>query len=121
MKLNEYQNRAMTTCMDTCDNLSYMILNLIGEMGEFSSKLAKAIRKGWISIVDNKIVFSDDPEFKKEKFLVELEKEAGDMLWQLSGLCATFNWHLDDVANQNIQKLAERKKRNTIDGNGDNR
>lgn len=46
MTLNEYQNRAMETCMPSCDNFSYMMLNLIGEVGEFAGKVAKMIRKG---------------------------------------------------------------------------
>jgi hypothetical protein len=46
MTLNEYQERAMATCMATCSNFSYMALNLVGEVGEFASKVAKCIRKG---------------------------------------------------------------------------
>ena len=41
MTLNEYQEKAMTTCMETCKNFSYMFLNLVGEVGEFASKAAK--------------------------------------------------------------------------------
>ena len=50
MKMNEYQTKAMNTCMVTCENLSYMLLNLVGEVGEFSSKIAKHIRKGNMTI-----------------------------------------------------------------------
>lgn len=32
--------------MPSCDNFSYMMLNLIGEVGEFAGKVAKMIRKG---------------------------------------------------------------------------
>lgn len=56
MDLNEYQNKAMATCMPSCDNVSYMIMNLVGEVGE-----------------------------------------------------------------QNLEKLADRKRRDKIDGDGDNR
>ena len=45
MELNVYQKQAMETCMPTCDNISYMLLNLVGDVGGFSSKIAKAIRK----------------------------------------------------------------------------
>ena len=51
----------------------------------------------------------------------ELKKEAGDILWQLSGLCHVMGWDLEDVARQNLQKLASRKERGVIDGDGDNR
>ena len=49
----------------------------------------------------------------------ELKKEAGDILWQLSGLCTVMNWELEDVGQTNLDKLAARKAANTIDGNGD--
>ena len=50
MELNEYQRRAMTTCMPSSENFTYMFLNLVGEVGEFASKVAKGIRKGHCSI-----------------------------------------------------------------------
>ena len=45
LTLNEYQEKAMTTCLPTSKNFSYMFLNLVGEVGEFASKVAKHIRK----------------------------------------------------------------------------
>jgi NTP pyrophosphatase (non-canonical NTP hydrolase) len=51
----------------------------------------------------------------------ELKKEAGDILWQLSGLCQVMGWELEDVATGNLDKLASRQRRGVIDGNGDNR
>jgi NTP pyrophosphatase (non-canonical NTP hydrolase) len=50
-----------------------------------------------------------------------LKKEAGDILWQLSGLCSVMGWRLEDIAQQNLDKLADRKSRQVIDGSGDNR
>lgn len=115
MELNEYQKRAMTTCMPSSENFSYMFLNLVGEVGEFASKVAKAIRKEHADISVNDLnlneVVSDE----------ELQKEAGDILWQLSGLCEVMGWSLEEVAQQNLDKLASRKERNVIDGSGDNR
>ena len=113
MTLEEYQKRAMTTCMASSENFSYMFLNLVGEVGEFASKVAKAIRKNQISVVYNEIVGTTDAE--------ELQKEAGDILWQLSGLCTVMGWNLEDIAQQNLDKLASRQQRNVIDGSGDNR
>lgn len=113
MTLEEYQKQAMTTCMASSENFSYMFLNLVGEVGEFASKVAKAIRKNQISIVYNEIVGTTDAE--------ELQKEAGDILWQLSGLCTVMGWNLEDIALQNLDKLASRQQRNVIDGSGDNR
>ena len=34
MELNEYQGRALDTCLQESRNTSYMLLNLVGEVGE---------------------------------------------------------------------------------------
>lgn len=115
MTLNEYQRRAMTTCMPSCENFSYMFLNLVGEVGELSSKVAKWIRKGWVEIKDNR--FTSNVLTGDE--MCELRKEAGDILWQLSGVCKVMGWSLEEVAEENLAKLAARKQAGTIDGSGD--
>lgn len=110
MTLNEYQDKAMTTCLDTCENVSYMLLNLVGEVGEFAGKLAKAIRKNEATIHNDTLMtlFGDDV------LVDDLKSEAGDILWQLSGLCEVMGWTLEDVAQANLDKLAARKKTDTI-------
>lgn len=117
MELNEYQREAMTTCMSSCNNFSYMVLNLVGEVGEFAGKVAKHIRKNNTSIQNNRLQYGwleyEDREL--------LRKEAGDILWQLSGVCSVLGWDLEDVARENLGKLASRKERGVIDGSGDNR
>lgn len=121
MKMNEYQKMAMGTCMETSNNWSYMFLNLVGEVGEFASKVAKHIRKGHYSIMDSNIANGNNIDDLKEPevALEELQKEAGDILWQLSGLCTVMGWNLEDIAQQNLDKLQARKAVGTIDGNGD--
>ena len=64
---------------------------------------------------------NDADEAEKREWDEELKKEAGDILWQLSGLCEVMGWSLEEVAQQNLDKLASRKQRNVIDGSGDNR
>lgn len=121
MELNDYQQKAMTTCMPSSQNFSYMMLNLVGEVGEFASKVAKHIRKGHYSIMSSNIANGrniDDLADPTEA-LEELKKEVGDVLWQLSGLCTVMGWSLEEVAQQNLDKLAARKVAGTIDGNGD--
>lgn len=114
MELNEYQEKAMTTCLPSCENDTYMLLNLVGEVGEFASKIAKAIRK--------EEAFLDDGDFFVGKQTrQDLMLEAGDILWQLAGLCKTMCWTLEDVAQANLDKLASRQQRGVIDGNGDHR
>ena len=51
MTLNEYQVKAMSTCLPSCENFSYMFLNLVGEVGEFAGKMAKHIRKEHYTVV----------------------------------------------------------------------
>lgn len=118
MTLNEYQKEAMTTCLPSSENFSYMMLNLVGEVGEFASKVGKSIRKGHAEICRNKLSMIGDTDmlFEQEQ---ELKKEAGDILWQLSGVCSVLGWSLEDVAQLNLNKLAARKAIGTIDGNGD--
>ena len=127
MELNQYQESAMTTCMPSSENWSYMFLNLVGEVGEFASKIAKAIRKERLAIgwkeesqeANENNLIPTCSYFDWEEMDEELMKEAGDILWQLSGLCSVMGWKLNDVAKMNLDKLAARKAVGTIDGNGD--
>ena len=84
MNINEYQQKAMTTCMPSSENFSYMFLNLVGEVGELASKVAKGNRKGHISMDGNNLRFEEFPT------CIDMDHammyEAGDILWQLSGL-----------------------------------
>lgn len=114
MELNDYQEKAMETCMITCKNDSYMLLNLVAEVGEFAGKIAKAIRK-----MDCRF---DEGDYLVDKhYLDELKLEAGDILWQLAGVCRNMGWRLDEVAQANLDKLASRQQRGVIDGDGDHR
>lgn len=108
MELNEYQKRAMGTCLPSCDNFIYMMLNLVGEVGEFAGKVAKAIRKDFATIEVNDLF--DIPN----ETIADLKSEAGDILWQLAGLCKVMGWDLNEVAQANLDKLAKRKAENTI-------
>lgn len=122
MTLNYYQKKAMTTCMPSCYNFSYMMFNLVGEVGEFASKVAKDIRKGEAVIYGNQLILCkekfDEELYEKEK-VQALKLEAGDILWQLSGVCTAMGWKLEDIAQMNLDKLAKRKQAGTIQGNGD--
>ena len=120
MELREYQQRAMTTCTESSNNFSYMMLNLVGEVGEFASKIAKEVRKDRMQVNKSKLHMTEG-NYMKVEFDEELKKEAGDILWQLSGLCSVMGWSLEDIAQINLDKLASRKERNVIVGDGDNR
>ena len=125
MTLNEYQEKAMSTCMPSCDNFSYMMLNLVGEVGELASKVAKDIRKKNVCIdTGNGYTSELMPEMPFDEWVARFEEykaEAGDILWQIAGFCRVMGWTLEDVAVGNLEKLADRKSRGKIDGDGDNR
>ena len=121
LSMNEYQNRAMLTCMPSCDNYSYMMLNLVGEVGELAGKVAKHIRKGNAVIENSHLITECGGNFISHEEMNDIKKEVGDCLWQLAGLCKVMGWSLEDVAQQNLDKLASRQHRGVIDGNGDNR
>lgn len=121
MTLNEYQIAAMTTCMDSCDNFSYMFLNLVGEIGEFASKVAKHIRKEKAMVDYNSLITECGENAMTQQDIADLRKEAGDCIWQLAGLCSVMGWSLEEVCRENLAKLADRKARGVIDSSGDNR
>lgn len=125
MRLREYQVRAMETCLPSCDNFAYMMLNLVGEVGELAGKVAKAIRKEQMTIGSayltemNQLCDSlyDDTKLSSAEYKAlddDLKSEAGDILWQLAGLCNAMGWDLADVAECNLAKLAARKNTGTI-------
>jgi len=122
MTLNDYQQQAMTTCLPESENFAYMMLNLVGEVGEIAGKVSKYIRKGQAGFEANDLRLyaqgDDDAAWNRES---DLRKEAGDVLWQLAGLCSVMGWDLEDIARQNLSKLADRKQRGVIASEGDNR
>lgn len=117
LTLNEYQRLAMTTCMHSCDNHAYMLLGLVGEVGELFSKLAKAIRKEKSELMYNNLTSGGFTEQE----LHDLKSEVGSCAWFIAGLCNTFGWTLQEVCRDNLAKLASRKARGVISGDGDNR
>ena len=121
MTLTEYQIKAMRTCMPSCHNFSYMMLNLVGEVGELASKVAKAVRKTQVTVSYDDLKPLQMSKDEEAAFSEALMLEAGDVLWELAGLCDAMGWELEDIAQKNLVKLASRQKRGVIDGNGDNR
>lgn len=127
MELNEYQRRAMQTCMPTSDNLLYMLTNLVGEVGEFSSKIAKHVRKGQLFVITNECRDEEGNILHSQMMNISAEEkealaqEAGDIAWQLAGLCHVMGWTLEEICHINLNKLSSRKERGVIDGSGDER
>jgi NTP pyrophosphatase (non-canonical NTP hydrolase) len=116
MDLNTYQERAMTTCMESSNNFMYMLSGLTAEVGEINDKVAKGIRKGYIKINYNGFEV-DSPD----DFIGEVAKEISDVMWFVAGLSKVMGYDLEEIGRINLEKLASRKERGVIDGNGDNR
>lgn len=112
LTLNDYQIRAMGTCLPESRNPMYMLFGLSEEVGELCGKFAKAIRKGEIVITDNGIEYTDKCD--KKAFIEAVQKEGGDCFWMLFGFCSVMGWAADSIANGNLSKLAARKESNTI-------
>ena len=120
MELNEYQEKAMSTCLPSCNNFAYMSLGLVSEVGELAGKVAKAVRKEEITVFGNDLYCGKQvPEDGGAELHQGLIGELGDVLWFVSGICNVLGLSLEDVAEANLAKLAERKKNGTIIGNGD--
>lgn len=121
MEINEYQQLAMTTCMDSCANDTYMLFGLMAEAGEIADKIAKWKRKGLIQMQQDRVVFTSKYQVENDRMSEELMKEVGDVMWFCAGIAQSFGWRLEDVCRMNLDKLASRQQRGVIDGNGDNR
>ena len=102
MLIEEYQELAWKTALETAKNPAYMVSNLTSEAGEVAGKYAKWIRDG---VLDE----------------AGMQKEVGDVLWQIAGLSTVMGWSLADLASKNLQKLAQRQTNNTLMGEGDER
>lgn len=125
MTLTEYQKKAMATCMSSCNNMGYMLTNLVAEVGELSGKIAKAIRKEKVVFRRNNLdptsLQKHDQYEEWQELIRELTFEAGDVLWQLTGILTVLGIPLEAAAQMNIDKLADREQRGKIDGDGDHR
>lgn len=108
MTINEYQDKAVETAIyGTGNAIIYPTLGLAGETGEVAEKVKKVLR-------DKEGVFSVNEKR-------EIAFELGDVLWYLAALSRDLGYTLDEIAKANLEKLASRKARNVISGNGDNR
>ena len=114
MELNDYQQRAMGTCLPSCENFVYMCNGLTAEVGEVNDKIAKWVRKGIVRIEGNNLVFNTSDPAVRDAYVVELIKEIGACAWFLAGVSKVLGVSLQDVCQGNLDKLAARKKEGTI-------
>lgn len=105
---DSYQIAAMSTMFYPEEHrILFLTLGLTGEAGEVANQVKKVYRD------DNGVV---SPE-RREKII----KELGDVLWYMATLCVDLNITMGEIASRNIDMLADREKRGTLGGDGDNR
>jgi NTP pyrophosphatase (non-canonical NTP hydrolase) len=110
MDMNEYQFDASKTAKyrDRCKSyearITYCMMGL-GEAGEVQGKWKKYLRG------DKALGVTVD----------EVAAELGDVLWYVAMAAGEMGFTLSEIAKMNLQKLASRDERGTLQGDGDNR
>ena len=104
LTLDAYQEQAEATAIYPYEKADqYLIAGLAGEVGELASLFAKHWR--------------GDGDLTSDK----LEAELGDVLWFVAMLADEIGCDLSEVAQNNLNKLADRAERGKLKGSGDNR
>ena len=105
LTLDQYQEQAKATAVYPEDKArEYLVAGLAGEVGEVASLFAKHWRA--------------DQEWLDYS---EVAAELGDVLWFITLLADEVGYDLSEVAQNNLDKLADRAERGKLKGNGDNR
>ena len=109
LNFDEYQTAAAFTAdyARMGKNPNYPALGLAGEAGEVCEHIKKIER--------------DDAGIITRKRRHALKKEIGDVLWYIATLCTELDLSMADVAQGNLDKLADRHARGVIHGSGDER
>ena len=108
MDFNEYQKKALSTAIYPKNMaIPYCVMKLAGECGELAEKIAKAYR-------------DDNGEFSQER-IDGIKWEHGDIQWYLANIAELFGFTMEESAEMNIAKLADRQKRGVLGGDGDER
>ena len=118
MYMNDYQTAARRTAMG--NSLDHFVHGLTEEAGEVAGVM-KRFHRGDDKYREVKADFGGPKvrltPFAKEKLLDEI----GDVLWYIAMIADELETPLEDVAQRNIKKLADRAARKVITGSGDNR
>ena len=109
MDFSKYQEQSKSTALYPKIEESYVYptMGLANEAGEVLGVVKKIFRDQNGEVTD---------EVKRK-----IKKELGDVLWYVAQVATEFDLKLDDVAQANIDKLASRKERGTLHGDGDDR
>jgi NTP pyrophosphatase (non-canonical NTP hydrolase) len=106
---NNYQQAtAQTAKYPPSQALEYLSLGIASEAGEVAGKMKKWIRDG-------------DSKMTREEWVQAMSSEIGDVLWYAARLADELGLSLSQIAEDNMDKLLDRKARGVIGGSGDNR
>ena len=104
LTMDTYQEQAKATAVyPEVKADQYLIAGLAGEVGELASIFAKHWR--------------GDGDINPDHARAEL----GDILWFVAMLADEVGYDLSEVAQNNLDKLADRAERGKLKGSGDNR
>jgi NTP pyrophosphatase (non-canonical NTP hydrolase) len=108
VELSEYQRLSRRTAEYPREAwLAYPALGLAGEAGEVAEHAKKAIR--------------DDDGSVSETRRAAISKELGDVLWYVAQIATELDLELDQIAQENLDKLLSRQRRGVLSGSGDER
>lgn len=113
MNFDEYQKLALTTAYtdpahkDTLMEKTIWAMGVAGEAGEVVEKWKKivAYKNGEMSEEDRSL----------------LGKELADVVWYIAVMAHSLGFSFDELMEENIKKLQDRKERGVIKGEGDTR
>jgi len=114
MIMDSYQRVARKTVIyPRKQMIIYPALGLAGEAGEVCEKVKKYLRG------DYDVPYR--PSQSKDVLADKVEEELGDVLWYIANLATDLGLSLDNIAAKNLAKLHDRKERNVLQGDGDDR
>lgn len=119
MNFSEYQQAAHKFATYGESGEMYPALGLSEEAGEVNGKIAKFLRKNKMlpfKAMGRKLLKAQCDEFREA-----ISKELGDTLWMLAEVATVYGLDLGTIAQENIDKLTDRKERDVIVGEGDDR
>jgi NTP pyrophosphatase (non-canonical NTP hydrolase) len=115
MDFDTYQEESLKTAKGVADpdawltrtdrerKAMFLALALNGEAGELAEDVKKYVRE------------------TDESYLDDAKSELGDVLWYIAQLATLLDVSLDDVAEDNLDKLLDRQDRDVLHGDGDER
>ena len=113
---DEYQEQCASEFAFYPGMLIYPALGLAGEAGEVVEKVKKLVRDDEMQLDEGFNTGEIDPEKR-----LAIALELGDVMFYIAMIADDIDYTLGEVAEMNLQKLADRKNRGHLRGSGDNR